>query len=147
MYETVPASVAHIPDLVRDARQADIEECWAAGAIPFSTALEFSIAVSEWSKTWLVNGVPAAMGGICVGGLVWILGTNLVDRHARAFLAQTNKEFLDVKAMHPILFNFVDVRNRRAVRWIKWLGFEMQGPIPYGPFKKPFYRFEWRRKP
>ena len=41
----------------------------------------------------------------------------------------------------PYMFNYVDVRHKEAIRWLKWLGFTLNEPTPYGPFGLPFHKF------
>jgi hypothetical protein len=37
--------------------------------------------------------------------------------------------------------NYVDARNVRAVKWFKWLGFEVSEPEPFGLNGELFHRF------
>ena len=47
----------------------------------------------------------------------------------------------------PHVVNFVDARDRLPVRWLKWLGFELDPePVANGPFGTPFYRFELKTR-
>jgi hypothetical protein len=38
-----------------------------------------------------------------------------------------------------VLENFIDARYEAAVRWAKWLGFDVGAPVPYGPAGMPFH--------
>ena len=56
-------------------------------------------------------------------GVPWLLGTPLLDRymisvcsHARDVLKLWHKKF-------HTLTNFTDIRNRRILNWLRWLGF------------------------
>ena len=44
---------------------------------------------------------------------------------------------------YRLLQNHVDARNTEAVRWLGWLGFEMDPALPFGPDQLPFHRFHW----
>jgi hypothetical protein len=37
--------------------------------------------------------------------------------------------------------NYVDARHTKAVRWIKWMGFEVLPAIPLGPQQALFHPF------
>ncbi|MNC81827.1 hypothetical protein D3C75_1350850 [compost metagenome] len=46
---------------------------------------------------------------------------------------------------HPTLTNYVDARNLAAIRWLQWLGFRMDSPVPYGPHRLTFRQFHLTR--
>jgi hypothetical protein len=46
-----------------------------------------------------------------------------------------------MRAAYPQLENHVDARNRRALRWLGWLGFTIEAPAPWGVEGRPFHRF------
>jgi hypothetical protein len=147
-YEVIAARREHVEAIARAVRQADCNECWAAGAVTVRTALDLSLDGAALARTWLVDGAPAALGGITGGteaATIWLITTDLVDRNRRAFLQHSLAEFAAVKDRYELLYNFVDARNRRAIAWLKWLGFTVDPPKPYGPFGKPFYFFYWRQ--
>jgi hypothetical protein len=81
------------------------------------------------------------MGGI---GAAWMIGsTGLQPLRVQKALLRESREMLDVlQAMFPtMLYNFVDARNDCAIRWLKWLGFTFDDPIPMGRGKHPFFPF------
>lgn len=148
-YDIVPATAEHIDAIAETIRQADCDECWAGGAMTARDALKLSLAGADLALTWSVDGVPAAIGGITgrrESATIWLLTTDLVDVHRRQFLADSRMAFDAAKRDYDLLFNFVDVRNRRAIRWLKWLGFTIEAPQPYGPFGNLFHFFWWRRR-
>lgn len=145
MYQVVDATSAHVEPIARHMRQDDINELWAAAAILPADALNLSLAAGGPARTWLIDGTPAAMGGINDQGVIWLLGTDLIDRHVRAFLLESRREFEERRRQFQAVFNFIDVRNRRSIRWLRWLGFSMSEPMPYGVFRKPFLHFSWRQ--
>ncbi len=147
-YDIVPAAAEHIEPIAAAIRQADCNECWAAGAMTARDALRMSLDGAALARTWLVDGQPAAMGGISgerESASIWLLTTDLVEQHRRRFLADSRRSLDAVKDDYELLFNFVDVRNRRTIRWLKWLGFTIEEPRPYGPLGMPFHFFYWRR--
>lgn len=145
----VDASLEHIPFIAATARQPDVEECWKMCAAPVSEALKVGLIVSDSAKTWFVNGLPAAMGGIQRlgdnGGLVWLASTELVELYPRRFIIQVYVMFERWKKEYDYIFNYVSTENRRYIYWLKWMGYHFYEPEPYGPFRSMFCRFEWRK--
>ena len=44
------------------------------------------------------------------------------------------------------LVNWVDDRNTCAIRWLKWMGFTIHEPEPYGVANLPFRRFDMKMR-
>jgi len=44
------------------------------------------------------------------------------------------------------LENWVDARNTKAINWLRWLGFTVHDPVPFGVAGLPFHRFDMRRE-
>jgi hypothetical protein len=42
----------------------------------------------------------------------------------------------------PHLFNLVDARNKKSIRWLKRAGFLVHEPIVHGPHDMLFHPFE-----
>lgn len=147
-FQVVPAAPEHIGPIAANLRQADRNELWAVAALLPDDALRLSLAAPGVARTWLIDGEPAAMGGISDGperghGVVWLLGTDAIDRHARAFLIESRRQFEAARSAYDFVFNWVDARNVRSLRWLRWLGFEICAPQPYGILCMPFSYFFW----
>jgi len=85
---------------------------------------------------------PASLLGSV--GVPWMIGTQEIDSHAKAFLRR-NKAYVErMSELYNYLVNFVDARNTRAIGWLKWLGFTILEAQPHGPDGLPFHRFEMR---
>lgn len=82
-------------------------------------------ALSDTAYPWLV-GTP---------GLARVPG--MLNRLSRSYCSAVLGEY-------PLLFNYVDARNRTSVAWLKRLGFEIGAPEPFGVEGLPFHRFEMR---
>lgn len=141
----VEAAEKHIPFIVQAARQADINECWDYGAVTIREALLMSLTRAEYARTWMVNGQPAAIGGVNPPGVVWLLGTSLIDMYPRRFLVRSVAELEKAQKRYDHLFNCVSAQNTRYQEWLIWMGFQLYPPEPRGIFKRLFYFFEWRR--
>lgn len=150
-YAMVPAEAEHIDDLLAwGIRQADIDECWAASRMTPEEAMREGMKVSS-AWTGLLYGIPVCMFGVTPVSLLsgtgapWMIGTNYINRHPKAFLVGSKVVIRGMLAQFEHLFNFVDARNKQAVKWLKWLGFTIYDPVPYGPFNRLFHPFEMRR--
>lgn len=110
-----------------------------------------SLRLSLKSWTWLVDGEPACMYGVVAPVLVgrlgspWMLSTPLVKKHTFAFLRNYRSQINEMLGMYPVLVNFVDARHTVCIRWLKWTGFRVGDPEPFGPDGAPFCRFELTR--
>lgn len=151
-YEIVSATPDHVLELAENMRQADVDECWAAGRLRPFQAVSMSVLASRDTKVGLVDGRVACMWGVATvaftddSGQPWLLATDLLRRHKKSFLHES-KVWMDAyKARYNLLVNVVDDRNKDAIRWIKWLGFDLGEPMAYGPDRMPFRRFIWERK-
>lgn len=99
-----------------------------------------------------INGLPAAIYGVkrksvlSNEGLAWLLMTAEIDKH-KVFVAKHCKKGLAaILAKYDRIFNYVNVENKDIIRWLKWLGAEFYGPVPYGVYKKDHLYFEFTRR-
>jgi hypothetical protein len=147
-YEIVPATTQHAEELAITIRQADCEEVIAQSGVHPSLALGMSLgnSVSAWAG--LIDGEVACMMGVSESdpltgevGIPWMLGSDLIVKHQRAFLRRNHQLVETMQNMFPVLENFVDVRNAAAIGWLKWLGFDILPTVQHGPFKLPFHPF------
>jgi hypothetical protein len=90
--------------------------------------------------TGFINGEPAGIFGIAEYGDVkvpWGVFTRAIDRHPIAFLRASRAWFSQVRAGTE---QVVDVRNVLAVKWFRWMGFEVSEPEVYGSNGELFAR-------
>lgn len=144
-----PATREDILELAGSLRPEDLEEARAYG-IPIKQGLLMSLDGSYEAWTGRVDGDLVTVFGIAHKsalsdeGVPWLMGTDLVDKYAFAFARRNKAMVKSWRARHPVMRNFVDARNKTSIRWLKWLGFELQDPVPMGPYQLPFYPFEMR---
>jgi len=147
LIQIIPADEAHIDRIAKHARESDINEAAVTGQ-SIREGLEEGVRLSVWAWTILAEDKPIAMFGASpspvIGiGIAWMIGTPEMDHNKIAILRRT-KQF--VTRMHNkvfhVLMNYVDGRNDKSIRWLKWCGFKMnKNPIHVGPDKVPFYEF------
>lgn len=145
----VPATVEHAEVIGADPRPADVVECWASHRLTVREALGHGITTGK-SYAVLMDEEPvmifgalpfSILGGI---GVVWALGSRAMERAdvRRAFLKHSAEVLAEVRRWYPaMVYNFVDVRNRDAIRWLRWLGFTIAPPQPVGMAGELFHPF------
>lgn len=133
--------------LVANMRDHDIQEVNAATRMGIENAVKTSVNLSTYSKTGLVNDELVCMWGVCPisllssSGSPWMLGTDLIKKKQRIFLRRSKPWLDDIRKDYRYLENFVDERNVMSIKWLKWLGFEMDEAEPYGIHGEPFHKF------
>lgn len=151
-HKIIPATLEHVDLIAPMVRHADIEEIWAASMQTPKQAMLHGMKFSSESYVGFVNDEPICMWGIAQESLVgnlgvpWMISTTSMDKYAVTFLRHCRDQVLEVLKSYAWLVNYVDARNIRAMRWLEWLGFEIDAePQPYGAFSMPFYKFRmWR---
>lgn len=149
--KVVPAELDHIAWVAEHMREADAREVEAsAGYLPFDALVcSFDASVHAW--TGMIGDYPICMFGVSTVdflagiGCPWLLGTDYVERNAQAFLRRSKPYLSKMLGTFPRLINYVDARNELSIRWLRWLGADIDlQPVPYGVSRLPFYRFEIR---
>jgi hypothetical protein len=131
-------------------RQTDIDEIWASNNLTPAEALTFSYYLSKVCLT-VVYGEPVGMFGIVADperygrALIWMLGSERLEKAARHVLRQT-KDIIDgFMDEYPLLYNYIDARNKKSIRWLRHLGAEINPALPHGKAGLPFHFFKFER--
>lgn len=139
----------HIEDLLANVRTPDVAEFWAAGHVTPQQAVHLSLKHSREAWAGVAgNGQLLCLFGIAGGsllsnrGTVWMIGHSRLDRFARPFLRDCGAQVQAMLGRYEHLSNWVDARNTRAIRWLRWLGFEIHAAAPHGADGLPFHYFE-----
>lgn len=146
-----PPRRADIAALVADMRAGDAAELAASHPGDPHEALRHALAISPHRWALDVDGKLALLGGVAVVSLLdgvgspWLLGTNVLNTKG-GVLTRVCLAYRDLAlGLFPTLVNYVDARNTTSIRWLRRLGFALAAdPVPYGPRRMPFYRFELR---
>lgn len=152
MIYLTPATETHIEQMLGRIRQADIDEFAAGYSLTPEAGMRTGIKVSShcWAGMW--RNRPIAIAGMHAASMVgdhahpWMVATRDIERPEvlRPFLEVSRGVVRYMASIYPVMDNWVDARNRKAIRWLKWLGFEMGEPEPFGPQGLPFRHFIWR---
>lgn len=146
----VTATLDHANELAGRVRQADVDEFAAQDMTPWEVLKE-GLTVSTLAWAGLRDGRVVCIFGIATPsilsgeGVPWMVGSEELDHCAYAFLRRSRMVVGHMLTLCEHLENYVDSRNTRAVRWLRWLGFQIHEPAPHGPHGVPFHRFEMRR--
>lgn len=148
----VPTSMAHVDLILPHVRAADALELSALGVSALEAML---VGIKLSSSTWtgFCDGEAVTMFGVVPISVVtglgapWLVSTDKLERYQFAFLRRCRPYLRTMMRAYPDLSNFVDARNTTAIRWLKWLGFEISTPIPYGYKGELFHRFYKENKP
>lgn len=144
-------TVDDVPCLLGRLRQSDEDEVQAAMGITADEALTRSVEIS--TLAWIgFNGDRAVLAfGVgatsffCRQGSPWMLGTDEVEAVGLAVVRNSRHYVRKMLAQHPFLENYTDDRHTSAHAWLKWCGFTMEAPAPYGVAQLPFRRFWMER--
>ena len=148
-YEIVPATWQLARQLVPVMRGVDVQEAWAAAHLSPEEAILRSLEASPNPKVGLVDGEVTCVFGVgewsAIGllGVPWLLTAESMPRHARKLLVGSRAYVDEMKRRYLVLTNHVDARNQKAVRWLRWLEFEIGPAKPFGFDKLLFHRFHW----
>lgn len=150
-YRVVEAEEKHLRYVAANMRQPDVDEVWAVAHLTPLAALVRSALVSREPMAVLVDGCPVCIFGVSRlspfsdVGHPWMLATPEVEQHATALLRGSVAYVRWMREVFPRLDNYVDARNEKAIGWVRWLGFEVDPPQPFGLDRLPFHRFHWKR--
>ncbi len=132
-------------------RPQDLQELAATSGLAPEVSLLRSLEVSRDTNVGKIDGRPACLFGVysptvlTAHGHPWFYGTTLLEGHERAFLRRCRPWVAEMGQRYGTLLNWVDARNRKAILWLRWLGFDVdEATIPAGPHGLPFhpYRYE-----
>jgi hypothetical protein len=141
------AKAEDVDVLMADIRQADWDEIYATTGNDPRWSIEDGVATSVPVLTATVDGELLCIFGISPvsiltrHGVPWLVGTNLMNSHQFVFLRENRRYMRHLLELYGSLVNYVDDRHEASKRWLRWLGFELGQPEPYGHFGLPFRRF------
>ena len=133
-------------------RDADKTEVLRLGGGTLSQTLRLSVQRSAHAGLWSYQSAPLALFGVVptslVGGVAapWLVGTPELAHCRKPFMYHTRLWVDAWLAQWPVLENFVDACYTSAIRWLKWLGFDVHDPAPHGALGRSFCRFTLERQ-
>lgn len=146
----VQATQEHADIVGKNMRAEDAAEVLAMSGRDPMSAIQFSMAQSDFAMAGLIDGHPICIFGAGTANLLtgvgvpWLLGTNDVKVFYRQFSRSSRFWVEQMRGRYSYLMNAVDDRNTLSKRWLSWLGFKLHDPVPMGVKQLPFRIFEMR---
>lgn len=143
----MPGDIEHIAGNVRAADRAEIlaasgeEDMYQVIADAVIRSTHYWVSATDRPVAIFGCTPMSLLGGV---GVPWALATDEVLRYPSALVREGRRYVQRMLAVFPHLYNYVDARNTRSVRWLARIGFEIQPAAPYGAAGLPFHRFELR---
>lgn len=139
-------------DLAGTMRAADRREVEATSGRPVFDVLVEGLTLSSEAYTAVVDEdvvlcmwgvVPANDPGVLGPriGWGWLLTSETVDVYPKAFWQACKAEIRRLLETWDGIYNAIDCRHTKALRWASFLGFVLEDPEPMGCLGLPFRRF------
>ena len=132
--------------------EADKEEIWASHHSTPAMAMSYSIEKTIFCLTVKIDEHPVVVFGVngetVLGdkGIVWMLSTDEISKLKFRFVRHS-RMFIDVMlGFYPLIYNHVDVRNKRSIAWLKFLGARIDTAKPFGIEQKMFHYFHFKKE-
>ncbi|GJL37897.1 hypothetical protein TUM17576_47170 [Enterobacter hormaechei] len=148
----IPATIEHVPLILPNVRQADIDELYAVSLMSTEDTILLGLRTATLAWSGFANGELVTMFGVSPASMVggngtpWLVSTHLVEKYQKTFLRGSRHALQAMLDVYPHLENYVDERNHAAKAWLHWLGFTLEDPTPYGALGLNFHRFHLERK-
>ena len=97
------------------------------------------LSIHHAGRCIAIFGVSAPMGPSI--GCPWLIATDDLRAKTVSFHKLALKWVSAFKSKYPVLINYTHVDNKRAIGWLKRLGFSFGQAVPYGPAGALFYPF------
>jgi hypothetical protein len=131
-------------------RQADAREIWAAWGMTQAVAIAATIASPGPGWACELDGSPVAIFGAVRArepgtGYPWLVAADCIERYPVHFYRTSRAVIARLQEMFSFLENWTDARNMLSIRWLRWAGFTVEPPTPWGALGLDFHHIFWRR--
>ena len=146
MISTAPVSQHHINEILVGLRAAD--KFTSLRDFTPDETIEWVIKKSFFTQTIFFRGKLGVIWGLQTKSLVdpygyiWMLTTNIVEEHPKAFLRKSKTITRQALQACPILRCHVDMAHVKSHDWLIWLGFKTLGIESID--EKPYWVMELR---
>lgn len=151
MYYIREALMEDASSIAPHLRDADKNEITAMSGGKHEQAILYSILSSEAHTVCLPDGTPICIFGVgddtMGGGIPWMIGTDEMIKHRKALIKDARKWIEHKLVEFPVLWNYVDSRNKAHINWLQHMGFavsEIPEYIGVDP-DVPFFNFHRSR--
>jgi hypothetical protein len=122
------ARLHHAKLIARDMCLSDIDEVKAGWGADPETAIHMALSSSYFARTLFLDLKPLAIFGLVplriISGTacVWVFGTSAIDEHRIAFAKASRVAVQLLQAQCSLMTNLIDESDKRAMKWMFWLG-------------------------
>ena len=137
--------------IISNMRGADIDEVAASSTDTVEQAVLQSVKNSKFASVVVIDDKPCMVFGVVNNsvlsnsGIPWALGTNGVVVNYRLFARESKKVLSAVMSQYSSLSNYVHADNILSIKWLKWMGFNIDIAQPTGINGEMFHRFHLER--
>lgn len=141
------ATIEDAPLLYGRMRHSDELEVQAAAGLTADKALWLSLATSTMAWIGLNEGRAVLAFGVGAQSMLspigspWLLGTDEIEDVGIAVVKNSRQYVRKMVERYRYLENWTDDRHVAAHAWLRWCGFNLEEPVPYGKAGLPFRRF------
>ena len=127
--EIVPTVPAHLRELAGHMQDSTIEMAKKLGLTP-RKALWRSFKQSLFCKTAIINGKVGAIWGVAGAlfsevGQPWLVMSPDVEEYPMRVAFAYRREMREMQKMFPVLEDYVDETNHKAIRLLELMGFKL----------------------
>ena len=142
-----PAILADALQLAPKMRIADREEIRASNGssplealvIPFTYKEGRSYTIIGTAKEGVIGMFGVAPTKDPEYGVAWLLSSETLFKHTKQFIKECPYWVSQMSEGYTYIYNWVDRRNWKSLKWLQFLGFEAKEEIKqYGVGKLPF---------
>jgi hypothetical protein len=132
-----------INQLGNDLRPCDSAELTAVTDLSPLQAVQASVRNSHPDFLWAyyADDVLLCIAGCTLAGNPWLLATPALDNHLHHVTGEAKRQVRMMLQHWGKLSNIIDIRNSKAIRWLKALGFEFTETLEIKP-GLPVIQFE-----
>ena len=142
-----PAILADALQLAPKVRIADREEIRASNGssplealvVPFTYKKGRSYTIIGTAKEGVIGMFGVAPTKDLEYGIAWLLSSEDLFKHTKQFIKECPYWVSQMSEGYTYIYNWVDRRNWKSLKWLQFLGFEAKEEIKqYGVGKLPF---------
>lgn len=144
-----PEAIKFIAD---NMRPEDVVEVYAtANMDPHEALMIEHHGAADYRTIGTADGIPVAIFGLTVHnpltrlGVPWMLSATQILDYKKDILRYSPQVVDNMLDICPKLLNYVHTENKLSIRWLKWLGFKIEDPVPYGVNGELFHPFHQER--
>jgi|TARA_R110000868_G_scaffold171705_4_gene407422 hypothetical protein len=122
------ADTDSVLQVAKDLRQGDVDEGMAMYGVDARIYLPIAY---QPKSTWVLSTVKSGdfgLAGVSATGTegvgqIWMVSTDAIYDNRMEFLRGTKVFVEEMHNQYPILFNWIDARQKDHLKWLQWAGF------------------------